>query len=53
VEVIRDLRHSFNIGRLQMCRADEWLNALLAERIDSGEKRSLRSSGGRKKLQKH
>ena len=29
VQVIRDLRHSFDIGRLQMCRADEWLNALL------------------------
>lgn len=30
VQVIRDLRHSFDIGRLHMCRADEWLNALLA-----------------------
>lgn len=29
IQVIRDLRHSFAIGRLQMQRADEWLNALL------------------------
>lgn len=30
VQLIRDLRHSFDIGRLQMRRADEWLNGLLA-----------------------
>lgn len=30
VQVVRDLRHSFEIGPLQMRRADEWLNTLLA-----------------------
>jgi predicted AAA+ superfamily ATPase len=30
VQLLRDLRHSFDVGRIQIQRADEWLNGLLA-----------------------
>lgn len=30
VQLLRDLRHSFDVGRIQIKRADEWLNGLLA-----------------------
>jgi predicted AAA+ superfamily ATPase len=30
VQVLRDVRHSFDVGRLHITRADEWLNQLLA-----------------------
>ena len=30
VQLLRDLRHSVDLGRIQMQRADDWLNGLLA-----------------------
>ena len=30
VQLLRDLRHSFDVGRIQINKADEWLNGLLA-----------------------
>ncbi len=30
VQLLRDLRHSFDLGRIQIQRADNWLNGLLA-----------------------